>query len=135
MKQEIHWSCIVLAGPKRLTDEITNDELREMFDEVHVFDIPDDYGIFPDTTGYDREDFATIESDMEDPALYAYMTKCMDCAIDFTTRRGDIADKLGYRGIEQSIHWPKEGSPVFAVTGHVTASTPSVSIVPAVSVN
>jgi len=121
-----HKAIIAVAGPTRETKGIKGVLLKEGFDEVHIFDVPDDYGEFPDTTGYEREDWATIESDMEDPALFPFMTKCMDACLQFTLKWERTFDLLGHVHIENNLHWPKFGGKVFAVTGHITSFKPDM---------
>ena len=120
-----HWSIIALAGPKA---DIWNMkkafDAEKMFDDIVLVDVPDDYGEFPDTTGYTAENWEDIILDQEDGNLYGYMTKCMDACLDFTNKRADQADKLGLIDIQKNVHWPKFGGAVFAVTGHVTAEQP-----------
>jgi len=112
---------MAIAGPRREIEQMNLNELSEMFGHVEVFEVPDDYGEFPDTTGYTEERWENIVLDQEDGAVFPFMTKCMDCCMEFVNKRVDIADKLGFVNIEKNVHWPKFGGKVFAVTGHVTA--------------
>ena len=114
-----HWSIFVVISPPLLARQIVNKEIEDIFDEVKIFEIPDDYGEFPDTTGYTADNWETMSSDVEDSNLYPYMTKAMDAALEFVNRRYKTADKLGFKSLEKHIHWPKFGGKIFAVTGHV----------------
>ena len=118
----LHWSLIALAGSKREIWNLKKDiEKEKKFDRVITFEMPGDYGEFPDTTGYTDNNWETIELDQEDSAVFPYMQKCMDACIDFVNKKVETVNGLGYMNIEGTIHWPKFGGTVFAVTGHVTA--------------
>jgi len=132
-----HWSIIALAGPKAEIWNIKKTfERDKMFDEIVLVNVPDDFGEFPDTTGYTEEHWESIVLDQEDGNLYGYMTKCMDACLEFTNKRADQADNLGMIDINKAVHWPKFGGTVFAVTGHVTAMPPVPNMVfPGVSLN
>jgi len=127
-----HRSVIAIAGPQRLVKNMKADlEHANLFELIHVFEIPDDYGEFPDTTGYTAENWETMESVMEDPALYPFMTKCMDVCLDFTNKKEKELDILGHDEINKFVHWPKFGGKVFAVTGHVVSNgmkVPAISL-------
>jgi len=125
----LQWAIMVLAGPKNLIDDVRKDpQLDTMFEKIVTFEIADDYGEFPDTTGYNVDNFEKMESDVEDAALFPIMQKCIDAVIDFTTKRYAIADKLGYNNLERHIHWPKFGGKIFAVTGHVVCMPSSFNL-------
>lgn len=116
-----HHSIIALAGPKSEVWSIKKALERDTeFDRVITFDVPDDFGEFPDTSGYVKEDWENIVIDKEDGSLYAFMTKCMDAAIDFTNKKADELDNRGFIQIEKTVHWPRFGGNIFAATGHVT---------------
>lgn len=123
--RQVCWDVIALAGPGKDLQKLKSILRDHGFTEIHTFDVPDDYGCFPDTTGYTAENWEEMESDIEDGNLYKWMTKCMDVALEFTNRRSNIADKLGYRNINKTLHWPKFGGKIFAVTGHVTCLPPA----------
>lgn len=126
----LHRSIIALAGPKGdIWFAKKKFEKENMFDRIITFDVPDDYGEFPDTTGYTKEDWEKITLHKEDGALYPFMTKCMDAVLDFTNKESDQLDRLGYRQIEKNVHWPKFGGNIFACTGHVTGYAPAIQIV------
>lgn len=126
----IHRSIIALAGPRSdLWYAKKGFEKEKMFDRIITFDVPDDYGEFPDTTGYTAEDWEKITLSQEDGALYPFMTKCMDAVLEFTNKEADAFDRLGYYRIEKSVHWPKFGGTIFACTGHVTAVRPAIALV------
>ena len=132
-----HWSMIAIAGPKAEIWQIKKDlEQAKMFDKVVLFDVPDDYGEFPDTTGYTEENWEAITLDQEDGSLYGFMTKCMDACLDFSNKQADLADRLGLVEIHKNVHWPKFGGNIFAVTGHVTAVQAANRLIfPGVSLN
>jgi len=114
-----HWSIIAIAGPRREIAD-TKKALEDTFDEVHIFEVSDDYGEFPDTSGYTAENWEEMQTEIEDGNLFPIMTKCMDCALDYTNKKERAADMLGCYDIKKSVHWPKFGGKIFAVTGHVT---------------
>ena len=117
------WGCLALAGPKALLSEIR--EVYDTFNKVFRIVVPDDYGEFPDTTGYTQKDFETMESDMEDPALYPFMQQAMDRCLDWADKKASLADKMGLVDIENVIQWPKFGGKIFAVAGIVKAWYPN----------
>ena len=114
-----HHSIIAVAGPKADVWKLKK-ELEKDFDRVITFDVPDNYGEFPDTSGYVKKDWESIVIDKEDGSLYSFMTKCMDAAIDFTNKKSDELDTRGFVNIEKAVHWPRFGGNIFAATGHVT---------------
>jgi len=122
----ITWSIIAFVGPRHEISRIQG--LDEMFDKVMLFDIPDDYGEFPDTSGYTKENWGHLESAMEDPALFGHMTKCMDAVLDWTNSRASIAAQMFYQNVENLIMWPKFGGKIFAVAGVVKAHKPNLTI-------
>lgn len=125
----MQWAILVLAGPKSEIDMIKNEgEIQVMFEKIVTFEISDSYGEFPDTTGYTADNFQQMESVVEDAALFPVMQKCMDAVIDFTTKRFETADKLGFKNLERHIHWPKFGGKIFAVTGHVVCMPSSFNL-------
>ena len=128
--RDVSGSVIAVAGPDVFLKQMGLDELRNMFNKVRVFTIPDDYGEFPDTSGYDRDDWETLESDMEDPALFKTMQKCLDCVLDYNNKKIKQLDKRGHRNIEGFLHTPKFGGRVFAVAGVVRSSSPDTIIYP-----
>ena len=126
----IHLSMIALAGPKGdLWHAKKEFEKNKMFDRIVTFDVPDDYGEFPDTTGYTAENWEQIVLHKEDGALYSFMTKCMDAVLDYTNKQSDHLDRLGYTDIQKNVHWPKFGGNIFCCTGHVTGYAPANQIV------
>jgi len=128
IEHRCYGSVIAVAGP---TKEIQNmKESFKMFDKIYTFDVPDDYGEFPDTTGYTREDFDKIESIMEDPALLPYMTKCVDAVMEYNNTRSASLEKLGYIDIEAVLQAPKFGGRIFAAVGFVKAFEPQRIISP-----
>jgi len=112
-------SIIAMAGTRNdlLTASAFPPEVK--WDQVVQVEIPDDHGEFPDTSAYDREDFADFETKMEDDALFPYMTKCVDVVLNFTTKKADGLAKLNFRNIHGSMHGMKTGGKMFVVAGFV----------------
>lgn len=119
-KRDIQGSIIALAGPKRDIESI-KPNIDKMFEKVIIFNIPDDYGEFPDTTGYEADNYTEFVSDMEDSNLYPYMMKCIDAVDDYNSSRSTILEKLGYRDIEAILTAPKFGGKVWCVAGIIKA--------------
>ena len=118
------YGILVIAGPKHLLPIVKQLEDTENISEMVTFEVPDDYGEFPDTSGYTEDNWREQILTMEDSNLYPYMTKCMDAALDWTSKRHRTIDGLGYRNIETFIHWPKFGGKVYAVMGVVKGWNP-----------
>lgn len=125
--RDVFGTVIAIAGPKDLTGMI-KDQIKELYDQVYIFDVPDDYGEFPDTSGYTSENFEQFESEVEDGALYPFMTKCIDAVMDWNTNRSNTLDRLGYQYIESFLHAPKFGGKVFACGGFIRAFAPGFKI-------
>ena len=115
-------SVVAFAGAKRDLDEI--EMPPGTFNEVHKFEIPDDHGEFPDTSGYTEDNWEQISGTMEDSALWPVMQKCMDCVLEFTLKNEALLDKLGRVNIKKIIQFPKFGGRVYAVCGFVQAEVP-----------
>lgn len=111
------FAIIAIAGPKKEIEKLKD----KRFEKVYYFPVPDNYGEFPDTTGYTAKNWMELESNLEDPALKPFMDKCMDAALQFTNDREKYCDKLGYINILKELFWPKFGGKVFAVIGSVSA--------------
>jgi len=116
-------SCLALVGPKQDLADI-HDKLKDMFERIYIFHVPDDYGEFPDTTGYSKENWESLESTMEDPALYPFMTKAVDAIVEFNNNRMTTLDRLSCRDIESFVHAPKFGGKIWAVAGFIRAFEP-----------
>lgn len=123
-----HHSIIAIAGPKRDVWSLKKVLEHDSWSRIITFEVPDDYGEFPDTSGYVEKDWETIVVDKEDGSLYSFMTKCMDAAIDFTNKKADELDHRGFVDIEKAVHWPRFGGILFAATGHVTGRQKTSSI-------
>jgi len=119
-ERRVEGSVLALVGPQRFILEIEQ-QLKEMFEKLYTFYIPDDFGEFPDTLGYTSKDFKNLESEMEDTALFPFMQKALDAVLDFNNKRQATLDKLGYMDIESFLHAPKFGGKVWAVAGFVRA--------------
>lgn len=124
MNRQIFSSILCIAGPQKEYSSIRG-QLEKTFDKVLFFDVPDDYGEFPDTTGYTSENFEQLESTMEDPALYPYMTKCVDAVMEHNRSRAGTLVMLGYKDVEDFIHSPKFGGKLYVVAGIVKAFPPA----------
>jgi len=122
--RDVYYSILVLCGPRNLEEAVGLAELRESFNKVIMFNIPDDYGEFPDTSGYTSENFKNMESDSEDPALFRKMQKCVDAVVEYNNKKIKHLDKMGFTEIEGILTGPKFGGKVFAVSGIVKAIPP-----------
>lgn len=130
MARIVRWSIMAIAGPAADLSEIKkNGNLKKMYDKIHYFDIPDDYGEFPDTSGYTADNWEQLESTMEDGNLYPYMQKCLDAVMDYTKGMADHAEKNGYWNIKETLQWPKFGGKIFAIVGFVRANTSSSNLI------
>ena len=118
-------SGLAIAGSKQALKQI--DIPQETYDVVCKFETPGDHGEFPDTRGYDDKNWEELESVMEDSQLWPYMTKCMDSMVDFTVRESERKCKTGFINVKSTLHWPKEGGPVFMVAGFVEFEKPFIS--------
>ena len=122
--RDVYYSILVLCGPRHLEEALHLAELRQKFSKVIMFNIPDDYGEFPDTSGYTKKDFKKLELDMEDPALFKYMQKCVDAVVEYNNKKVKHLDKMAFTEIEGILASPKFGGKVFAVAGLVKAIPP-----------
>ena len=122
-----HYSIIAIAGPERLAKQTRAAILGEdKFNKVVCFAHPDDYGDYPDTSGYERDDWESIELLDEDGNLYKYIMKCVDAVDDYVNKKYKFACDRFPGQVEKNVHWPKEGGKMFFVTGHVTVQAGSV---------
>ncbi len=119
--RDVYYSILVLCGPRFAVSAELDAELRQTFSKVIVFIIPDDYGEFPDTSGYTRKDFAKMKLENEDSGLYKYMTKCVDAVNEYNDKKMKHLDNLGFREIDASFSCPNFGDKAFAATGIVKA--------------
>ena len=87
------------------------------------------FGEFPDTTGYQDDNFGMLEAEMEDPGLWPYMQKCLDCVTDYIDKKYERAVQMYPGEIEKFVHWPRFGGKIFAVTGHVTVKAHKIILV------
>ena len=121
--REVCGSVLAVVGPQKLLEDM-EDPLKECYEKLHLFYIPDDYGEFPDTLGYTSKNWKTLEQDMEDPNLFPFMQKALDAVLDFNNKRQDTLDRLGYRDVESFLHAPKFGGKIWAAAGFVRAYSP-----------
>lgn len=122
--RDVYYSILVLCGPKHLREELSIDELKQNFNKVLMFYIPDDYGNFPDTSGYTAENFKNMESDSEDPALFKQMQKCVDAVVEYNNKKIKHLVRMDFREVEGIIASPKFGGKIFAVAGIIKAIPP-----------
>lgn len=122
------YGCVSIAGSKNSVGNIHR-ELVGMFNDVDMFTVPDDTGSFPDTRGYTSENFAGLESTVEDPALYGVMQKCMDAVMNRVDKRYERFCEQYQGKVEKFIHWPKFGGNVFAVVGIVKVYPHAITLV------
>ena len=122
--REVLSSSIAFVGPQRLLSVIENNEIKEMFSKVYWFHIPDDYGEFPDTTGYTKKNWENLESELEDNNLYPFMQKALDAIVEFNNKRAQSFAKMDYMDVEGFLHSPKFGGKVWAVGGAVRGFPP-----------
>ena len=121
------YGILAVTGPQHLLPIVNELSTITDLNEIKLFPTPDDYGMFPDTSGYTEDNWQEQVLTLEDSNLYPYMTKCMDCVIDYTSKRSSTLDMLGYKNIETFIHWPKFGGMVYAVIGVVKGESPCAS--------
>lgn len=122
--RDVYYSILVLCGPRHLKGELGLDELKQNFNKVIMFNIPDDYGEFPDTSGYTSENFKDMESDSEDPALFKQMQKCVDAVVEYNNKKIKHLVRMNFREVEGILASPKFGGKVFAVAGIIKAIPP-----------
>ena len=122
--RDVYYSILVLCGPRHLESELGLEELRQNFSKVVMFVIPDDYGEFPDTSGYTSEKFKDLETDVEDPALFKQMQKCVDAVVEYNNKKIKHLVRMDFTEVEGIIASPKFGGKVFAVAGIVKAIPP-----------
>ena len=125
--RDVYYSILVLCGPRHLEEAVGLAELRQSFSKVVMFNIPDDYGEFPDTSGYTSKEFATMESDSEDPALFKHMQKCVDAVVEYNNKKSKHLDRMGFTEVEGIIASPKFGGKVFAVAGLIKGIPPGMN--------
>ena len=123
------YGCMAIAGTSEEVGKL-HQAMIGIYNDVYTFSTPDDHGSFPDTQGYTSENFAELESSVEDPALFAVMQKCMDAVMDRVDRRYDrFCVQFPASRVEKFIHWPKFGGKVFAVVGFVKVFTHAIHLV------
>ena len=123
-------SIITFTTPSHMLKDLDIDWFKANFHKVLVFRIPDDYGEFPDTSGYERKDFEKLESNLEDPNLYKYMQRALDAVVEFNDKRLIRFEKRGYEDLEGFIHAPKFGSRIFCTIGIVRGRQSGMIISP-----
>ena len=122
------YGCMSIAGKSAELGQLHR-AMVNFYNDVDVFSIPDDHAEFPDTRGYTSENFADLESTVEDPALYAVMQKCIDAVLDRTNKKYERFCEQYPGKVEKFIHWPKFGGSVFAVVGMVKVYPHAITLV------
>ena len=119
-----HYAIIAITGPKPMVREARRNIMEHgKYNKVVVFPHTEDYGDYPDTTGYEDENWEQIELLNEDSALYKYMLKCIDAVDDYIDKKYKRMCDMFSGDVEKVVHWPKTGGPLFFVTGHVTVDS------------
>lgn len=115
-----HYSVLAIAGPHEEAMLAKSEMLdAKMYNKVYAFGHADDYGNYPDTTGYEDGNWEDIELVDEDSNLYKYMTKCMDAVLEYVNKKYTYCCGVYGGNVEKHIHWPRKGGKMFFVTGHV----------------
>ena len=112
-------SIIAMAGTKRDLMMASTFPPDVQWDKIVKVEIPDNHGCFPDLSGYDMSNFHEFSSDMEDDALYPYMTKCVDAVLDFTVKKAVTMEALNFQDVSSSISGMNTGGAMFVVAGFV----------------
>ena len=90
--------------------------LLDTFSKVVRFPTGEGRGYFPDTIGYESDDWESFESQMEDPSLLNFMMKSIDCVEEFNEKVGQRLEQ-SYDDVENFMSIPKFGGPVFMCVG------------------
>ena len=122
------YSCMAIAGESGDIGEVHRQSVG-LYNDVGTFSIPDDFGWYPSTEGYTAENFAQMESTIEDPALWSSMQKCMDYVMDHVDKKYERFCTQYPGRVEKFIHWPKFGGKVFAVIGFVKVYPHAITLV------
>lgn len=128
-------AVIAITGPKWEIRKMANN-MKDRYDRVIELPLPDDYGEFPDLTGYMAKDFQHLETEAEDPALHPYMQNALDAVVQWSGDRMTALEKAGYSDIEGFMHAPTFGGRIWAIAGFIRAwpaghfERPSLIVVP-----
>ena len=117
------YSVIAIVG-SRLDLSLVIFPPEVQFDERIEIVLPDDHGEFPDTSGYNRNDFEKIRLTEEDSQLYPYMLKCIDVVDNYGNKKLGQLEKLNYEDVKFTMHGHTFGGKVFAVVGFVDGRPP-----------
>lgn len=119
-----HYAILAVAGPESEAKKARYDMLESgLYNKVYAFGHPDDYGDYPDTSGYNDDQWESIELLDEDSNLWKYMQKCMDCVLEYVNKRYSHCCDMFPGSVAKHIHWPKKGGKLFFVTGHVVVES------------
>lgn len=128
-----HWllEALCMAGPihgdftwnvQKASDLI--DKLKPMCDECILIEMPDNYGNFPETMGYNNPDWQNLKPELQDEQTFPFMTKTVDAVVEFTNRRWSTLDRLGYKNIGKLSMATRFGGRLFAAVGVVHGGAP-----------
>ena len=130
-----HWilEALSLAGPitpQSLRWEVKTvselqTRLNDLVEEVRFIEMPDDYGNFPETMGYNSPKWEELVPELQDEQTYPYMTKAVDAVVEFTNRRWTTLDKIGYRDLGKLAMATRFGGRIFAAIGIVNGGPPA----------
>ncbi len=111
-------SIIAIAGPRPAIDQMA-EELRMLYDQVVLFGISDNFGEFPDTSGYTRDDYEKIELREEDPQLLKVMKNCLDSVDYYCDKKMKFMAKMNFSDVRYDLHGNTLGGKIFALAGFV----------------
>jgi len=123
-------SIITFTTPEYLVSKLDIPWFKEKFNKVLIFRIPDSYGEFPDTTGYENSDWQNLETQCEDPALFKYMQRAIDAVIDYNDKKIRQYEKRGWIKVEGILQAPKFGAKIFCASGIVKALPSNIVLTP-----
>lgn len=113
-------SVIALAGTKHDLAIAIQFPPEVQWDKIIKVEIPGDHGDFPDTSGYEAEDFGDMESKVEDSQLLRYMQTCVDGVLDFVGKNSDRLARLNFQNIESTVAGMNTGGSMFVLAGVVS---------------
>ena len=129
-----HWilealSVITPASHSNLTWDVKTtidliEKLKVFAEECVFIEMPDDYGNFPETMGYNDPHWESLRPELQDEQTYPYMTKAVDAVVEFTNRRWTTMDRLGYRHLGKISMATRFGGRLFAAVGIVHGGPP-----------
>ena len=111
-------SIIAIAGPRPAIDQMA-EELRMLYDQVVLFGVSDDFGDFPDTSGYNRNDYEKIELHDEDPQLLLVMKNCLDAVDSYCDKKMRFLARMNFSDVRYDLQGNTLGGKIFALAGFV----------------